>query len=216
MRQSLVFRAMLSFTLISIITSCGAAPSRHTQGRISIMPAPKDGDAVGSTFPDWKEPPASQENGSSPPPVVPDPSTPAVDTLCYKADAFLCEIEKIIVEETNRHRSSALAQNKESCWVARQWSDAQAAKGQISHDGFPAARRAALTAEFPAAKWNFYAENVAMSQSSSLDASKIAKAFVEMWWNSAGHKENMLGNYKNIGVGVSKIGNSYYATQIFY
>lgn len=150
------------------------------------------------------------------PPTTPVPTEPVVDALCYKTDAFICEIEKIIVSETNKHRTTALIHNKESSWVSRQWSDAQAAKGEISHDGFPAARKAALTAEFPTAKWSFYAENVAMNQSSGSDASKIAKAFVEMWWNSAGHKANILGNYKSIGVGVSKKGNSYYATQIFY
>ncbi|RYZ59303.1 MAG: CAP domain-containing protein [Proteobacteria bacterium] len=158
----------------------------------------------------------TQTPTSNPTPTVPTPAEPVVDALCYKADAFICEIEKIIVIETNKHRSTALIHNKESSWVSRQWSDAQAKLGQISHDGFPAARKAALTAEFPTAKWSFYAENVAMNQSTGTDAAKIAKAFVEMWWNSAGHKANILGNYKSIGVGVSKKGNSYYATQIFY
>lgn len=161
----------------------------------------------------------------NPSPNLPSPSqtpTPippgeAGDPLCYKGDAFACAIEQIIVAETNKLRSNgALLQSAESSFVVRLWSKTQADVGSISHDGFPAERKKVLKAEFPNANWSFFAENVAMLQSGGSDASKIAQQFVEMWWKSPGHKANMIGNYKKIGVGVSKKGNSYYATQIFH
>ncbi len=105
---------------------------------------------------------------------------------------------------------------RESVTLSNLADSLMADKGQISHDGFPQDRKRALTAEFPSATWNFYAENVAMLSNSGTDATKIAEQFVEMWWKSPGHKANMVGNHKKIGVGVSKVGNKYYATQIFH
>ena len=137
-------------------------------------------------------------------------------TNCYKAEAEICAIEAEIVRLTNTYRTAALIQNFASSFVARDWSNSQAKAGQISHEGFPAARKKVLLAEFPDAKWSFSAENVAMLQSNETDGNQIAQQLVTMWYNSEGHRINMLGNYRSIGVGVTKLNNSYYATQIFY
>lgn len=54
-----------------------------------------------------------------------------------------------------------------------------------------------------------FAENVAYGATSG-------KEVVTMWKNSSGHRRNMLGNYKYIGIGIAKDshGRIYY-TQVF-
>lgn len=137
---------------------------------------------------------------------------------CYRGDTFSCTVEATIVSETNIIRGSlgSLAHAFETSFVARDWSMAQAEASNISHDGFPYERRKVLLAEFPNAKWGFNAENVAMMTVRESDPVKLGKAFAEMWKNSPGHYKNMIGNYKYLGVGVYKIGNSVYATQLFH
>ncbi len=138
-------------------------------------------------------------------------------TSCYKADDFTCKVEAAIVAQTNALRSSPLVQSFESSFVARDWSEKQAKANAISHDGFPAARQQLLKAEFPKASWGFFAENVAMfGGGDNSDPEAVAKKFVTMWYNSEGHRKNMLGNYGHIGAGVYQSGNNFYATQIFY
>jgi len=47
--------------------------------------------------------------------------------------------------------------------------------------------------------------------------SQLATKFMDNWMNSSGHRANILStNFTSIGVGVYKIGNTYYATQEFY
>ncbi|MBC7658377.1 MAG: CAP domain-containing protein [Chitinophagaceae bacterium] len=138
-------------------------------------------------------------------------------TSCYKGDTWTCAVEAAIVKESNTLRStSPLTQSFESSYVARTWSDSQAETGQISHLGFPEARQEVLVSAFPEANWDFLAENVAMLQSSDPDAKKIAKQFVTMWKNSPGHLMNIQGPFTYMGVGVSRIGNTFYATQLFH
>ncbi len=137
---------------------------------------------------------------------------------CYKGDAFICQIEKFIDEETNKLRVSSsklpLLHAGGHSFISRQWSEFQASQSKISHEGFPQDRVAAFKKEF-GTNALFLAENVAIITSSKTDAQSIAKQIVTMWWGSAGHKVNMLGNFKNIGSGVAKKGNDYYATQLY-
>ncbi|RYZ58927.1 MAG: CAP domain-containing protein [Proteobacteria bacterium] len=141
-------------------------------------------------------------------------STPAL-TTCYKGDVWTCAVEAAIVKETNLLRSKALTQSFEDSYVARAWSISQAEVGRISHDGFPEDRTELLKTTFQA-EWGVFAENVAMAQTLDTDPAKVGKQFVQMWNGSAGHKANMLGNYTYIGAGVTRVGNSIYATQIFH
>lgn len=179
-------------------------------------------DGEKETTPKTEEP--TQETPTKETPKTEEPTKetpkdePAVDTSCYKGDAFICEIERIIDEETNKLRASAgkpaLKHVKEISFVSRDWSQQQANRGSIGHEGFPDQRKQVWKAEFQS-NASFWAENAAMMSSGSGDASSIAKKFVDMWWNSPGHKANMLSGNTNIGSGVAKKGNSYYATQLF-
>ena len=152
-------------------------------------------------------------NPSKPTPVAPEPTSDD----CIGADEFICAIEVAITFHTNNLRSSAspLAHHARLSYVSREWSDRQAASGSISHRGFPDDRRSVYTQAFPGDSVSIQAENVAYSSSGSTTADDVAKMFVNMWANSAGHRRNMLGNYAILGVGVTKKGNTYYATQIF-
>jgi uncharacterized protein YkwD len=106
-------------------------------------------------------------------------------------------------------------------FVARDWSLKQAKSGRISHSGFPNSREAVYRAEFGVST-DFNGENVAYtsmvggSDQSDAAAEAVAKEFAVMWWNSSGHRANMLGNFKRIGVGMHKTSRgAWYATQVF-
>ncbi|MDZ5001609.1 CAP domain-containing protein, partial [Clostridium perfringens] len=61
-----------------------------------------------------------------------------------------------------------------------------------------------------------WGENIAYIQGVNGN-STLATQFMDNWMNSPGHRANILSsNFSSIGVGVYKIGNTYYATQEFY
>ena len=76
----------------------------------------------------------------------------------------------------------------------------------FGHSGF--AKRNAL-AKKKIHSIHSFAENVAYGATSGREV-------VTMWKNSSGHRRNMLGNYKYIGIGIAKDshGRIYY-TQVF-
>ncbi len=144
---------------------------------------------------------------------------------CYKADEFVCKVERLIGEKTNKYRQGRglqpLALDAKIAFVSRDWSKKQAASGFIGHSGFPSSRVAVYRQEFNVSR-SMRGENVAMTGragGSSRDdaaAERIANEFATMWWNSSGHRANMLGRFKHLGVGVHQTSRgSWYATQIF-
>lgn len=57
--------------------------------------------------------------------------------------------------------------------------------------------------------WSSAGENVAMGF-------PTAESVVLGWWNSPGHRANMLGSYAHVGVGYAKSSNGrYYWTSVF-
>ena len=61
-----------------------------------------------------------------------------------------------------------------------------------------------------------WGENIAYIQGTNSN-SALATKFMDNWMNSSGHRANILStNFSSIGIGVYKIGNTYYATQEFY
>ncbi len=135
---------------------------------------------------------------------------------CHGGDEFACAVEAAILKGVNALRSAPIAERNRLSYVAREWSKEQAAAQQISHDGFPGARRAALEAEFGAdAPGCVTAENVAMTWVREKNAAALGAELVDMWNDSPGHRANMLGDYPLIGIGVALTGNYAYATQIF-
>ena len=101
-------------------------------------------------------------------------------------------------------------------------SQKQAKSGRISHSGFPSARQAVYRQEFSVSR-GLRGENVAYTSGVNGDSARndaaaeaVAKEFAVMWWNSSGHRANMLGSFNNLGVGIYQRSNgAWYATQIF-
>lgn len=144
---------------------------------------------------------------------------------CYKADEFVCKVERLIGEKTNKYREGRglqpLALDAKIAFVSRDWSQKMSRSGYISHSGFPSSRAAVYRQEFNVPR-SLRGENVAMtgrvggSSQDDAAAERIAQEFAVMWWNSSGHRANMLGRFKSLGVGVFKTSRgSWYATQIF-
>jgi uncharacterized protein YkwD len=142
---------------------------------------------------------------------------------CYKGEEFECAAEKEIARLNNEYRAnsgrSELAVSSHMNWAARDWSKKQAARGSIGHDGFPGSRSAVYKAEFGSMEGVWIAgENVAYyGGGSGHDAAEAGRRLAQMWWNSSGHRANMLGNFSGLGVGVVRTrGGSVFGTQIFY
>ena len=186
--------------------------SRRPQG--STQPVPSAPVGVG--------PQSGQSQNLPPTPVSQPPSSPqppnGPSSDCYKGEPLICQIENLIIQKTNKLRASRapLAAAPHLSYVARKWSDTQASRSRIGHDGFPRQREQLYTTEFGSSEGiDISAENVAMSSGDEGSAEAIAEMFTDMWWNSPGHRANMLGGYQLLGVGVSRRGSGWYGTQIF-
>jgi uncharacterized protein YkwD len=129
------------------------------------------------------------------------------DPNCYKAPVTACQLEQAILKLTNAHRpgDAQLKLDAKMSFVARAWSGQQQIQGVIGHAGFPELREAAYLTEFGVAMPYFLgAENVGTTYGTDkLTIDQLAAEIVDMWWMSAGHRANMLGDYSVIGVGVS-------------
>jgi uncharacterized protein YkwD len=116
-----------------------------------------------------------------------------------------------VLSQTNKFRRSkglpALMINEELNAIAQKHS-ANMAGGKVGfgHGGFSKRNSMASKVIQPL---NNFAENVAYGATSG-------KEVVTMWKNSSGHRRNMLGRYKYIGIGTAKdrYGRIYY-TQLF-
>ncbi|MCX6123946.1 MAG: CAP domain-containing protein, partial [Proteobacteria bacterium] len=170
-------------------------------------------------------------NGPSNPNGPNGPTGPTTTQLptsagCYKASVFICKIEAAIAAKTNAYRAqqgrTLLASDEKISFVARNWSERQGNRGYIGHDGFPSSRNSVYRTEFNS-PISLAGENVAMTSGVNVSgeddaaAEKVASTFAVMWWNSSGHRANMLrSSFKTIGNGVYKTSRgAWYATQIF-
>jgi len=109
------------------------------------------------------------------------------------------DIVKDVLHYTNKLRKSKrlgeLKINVELNAIAQKHSE-NMAKGRVGfgHDGFDKRMKQARKA---ISGVNTFAENVAYGARTGKDA-------VSMWENSAGHRKNILGNYKYVGIGAAK------------
>lgn len=151
---------------------------------------------------------------------VSEPSSPIEPpSECIEADPTICAIEKKILELTNSARADAglspLQNDAKVAFVSRDWSQQQAQSGGIGHQGFPSQRVTKFIEKF-GSRARMSAENVAYSFFRGSDADQVAKGFMNMWLSSFGHRRNILGGYKGLGVGIFKDqSGAFYATQIF-
>jgi uncharacterized protein YkwD len=122
----------------------------------------------------------------------------------------LSGLDDEILKYTNQFRQSRglspLIMNDELCAIARKHSqDMASGRRAFGHGGFDK-REKQIEKLFDTDE---VAENVAFGQNTARDV-------VTQWKNSSGHRKNMLGKYKYIGIGIARDRQGhYYFTQIF-
>jgi uncharacterized protein YkwD len=215
--------AKFSVRLVVYLTADGLADLGINDSDLnSLQPAPGPSPAPNPSpnpAPSPAPSPSPNPNPAPNPAPNPNPPTPPVDASCYKGDPRICRIEKLIADQTNTYRQSrglgALEYDAKLAFVSRDWSRKQSQSGSISHNGFPSARQAVYSREF-GANVVMTGENVAYNYCSRQGEDGAARAFSDQWWNSPGHRANMLGRHRGIGVGVviDSRGRCY-GTQIF-
>lgn len=144
-----------------------------------------------------------------------NPSAPSVPT----DNNFAAEIEQLIYQRVNSERAAAglpgLSYNTTMEKYARIKSADMGEKGYFSHED-PQGKLITDTMKADGVSYNSWGENIAYIQGKRGNEG-LAIEFMNNWMNSSGHRANILStNFTSIGVGVYKIGNTYYATQEFY
>jgi uncharacterized protein YkwD len=231
--KSIKTSSMIAFAGLLLFTSCLPQPVDTTSGNSPRRTTSTIGDNSGATnsVQDPQNPPqnplnngtgtgTTNNNGSSTNGITNG------DASCYKGDPFICKIEQLIGEKTNKYRVGRglkpLVLDAKLAFTSRDWSQKQAKSGRISHSGFPSARQTVYRQEFNVSR-GLRGENVAYTSGVNGDSARndaaaeaVAKEFAVMWWNSSGHRANMLGSFNNLGVGIYQRSNgAWYATQIF-
>ncbi len=129
---------------------------------------------------------------------------------CVALDKNASLVQDILSQTNQFRKSKGLPQliiRRELNLIAQQHSvDMAIGSVGFGHDGF--AKRNSMASKVITPLFSF-AENVAYGAASARDV-------VTMWKNSSGHRRNMLGRYKYIGIGISRDrqGRLFY-TQIF-
>lgn len=135
------------------------------------------------------------------------------------SDSYIAEIEQAIFARVNKERSAnglaPLSYNNTMENYARLKSKDMGDRGYFDHAN-PEGELITAQMKRDGVNYNSWGENIAYIQRDSTNAS-LADQFMTNWMNSPGHRANILsGNFASIGVGVYKVGNTYYATQEFY
>ena len=148
-----------------------------------------------------------------------EPSETPSDTPVVSDSNYIAEIEQAIFQRVNEERSAAglpaLSYNTTMEHYARIKSKDMGDNGYFSHED---KQGNLITTQMKAdgVSYRAWGENIAYIQGTNSN-SALATKFMDNWMNSSGHRANILStNFSSIGIGVYKIGNTYYATQEFY
>lgn len=133
--------------------------------------------------------------------------------------SFIAEIEQAIFQQVNAEREKAgvptLSYNNTMQKYARIKSQDMGDRNYFAHEN-PEGQLITVQMQKDGVSYQAWGENIAYIQSSSSNSS-LASQFMTNWMNSSGHRANILStNFSSIGIGVYKVGNTYYATQEFY
>lgn len=147
------------------------------------------------------------------------PSETPSDQPTVSDSNYIAEIEQAIFQRVNKERTAAglpvLSYNTTMEHYARIKSKDMGDNGYFSHEDL---QGKLITEQMKAdgVSYRAWGENIAYIQGMN-DNSALATKFMDNWMNSSGHRANILStNFSSIGIGVYKIGNTYYATQEFY
>ena len=148
-----------------------------------------------------------------------EPSETPSDTPVVSDSNYIAEIEQAIFQRVNEERSAAglpaLSYNTTMEHYARIKSKDMGDNGYFEHTDLQG-RLMNERIQADGITYRAWGENIAYIQGIN-DYSALGIRFMDNWMNSPGHKANILSsNFSSIGVGVCKIGDTYYATQEFY
>ncbi|MEA5270478.1 CAP domain-containing protein [Clostridium perfringens] len=134
------------------------------------------------------------------------------------SSSYIAQIEQMIFNKVNEERAKAgvapLSYSNTMQKYARIKSEDMGLRKYFSHED-PNGQLITAKMKADGVSYNAWGENIAYLGGYSGD-SNIANKFMTNWMNSSGHRANILSpNFTSIGVGVYKIGNTYYATQEF-
>ena len=134
-------------------------------------------------------------------------------------DNYISEVEQAIFQRVNQERSKAglptLSYNNTMEHYARLKSKDMGDRNYFDHAN-PEGKLITEQMKADGVTYNAWGENIAYISGMSSNA-QLATQFMDNWMNSEGHRANILSSkFSSIGVGVYKIGNTYYATQEFY
>lgn len=134
------------------------------------------------------------------------------------SSSYIAQIEQMIFNKVNEERAKAgvapLNYSNTMQKYARIKSEDMGVRKYFSHED-PNGQLITVKMKADGVSYNAWGENIAYLGGYSGD-SNIANKFMTNWMNSSLHRANILSpNFTSIGVGVYKIGNTYYATQEF-
>jgi uncharacterized protein YkwD len=139
--------------------------------------------------------------------------TYACDIGTRRSESDVSIVENIIFEASNAFRGfngmSPYTFNDALQRAARLHSEDQVAQNYFSHtslDGKIVPERTAAQGYNAVRNWG---ENIAMQ------SYPVGVEFVDIWVNSSGHRSNILGSFKDFGVGFAASGSRCIATQVF-
>ncbi|WP_051483639.1 CAP domain-containing protein [Clostridium bornimense] len=132
---------------------------------------------------------------------------------------FFANIEGIILQRVNEERAkeglTALTYSSTMRKYARIKSMDMGERGYFEHRD-PEGRLMSDIIKKDGIKYKAWGENIAYIGGMT-DETAIAERFVNNWMNSSSHRANILcDRFSEIGIGVYKIGNRFYATQEFF
>lgn len=148
---------------------------------------------------------------------IKDESNTTTDNV--DSSAYIAEIEQLIFQKVNEERVAAglspLNYNTTMEHYGRLKSKDMGDRGYFDHAN-PEGEYITSQMKADGVSYKAWGENIAYISGMSGN-STLADRFMTNWMNSSGHRANILStNFTSMGVGVYKIGNTYYATQEFY
>lgn len=162
----------------------------------------------------WKPPTATEESSALPP--TPPPTEQQAQPT---ATTYELEFHKLLNQARQQQGVAALQYDNALAEIAEKHSIDMIQRNFFAHtnpsgdDPFERMKKAGYTG------WRSAGENIGYFTTSNISAmskQQVAKKFFDMWWNSDGHRRNMLSkNYNRHGTGIYVSGNKCMATDDF-
>lgn len=200
---------------LSPVEHVAAAPISRTQPRLAATPS------VTRTSANTKSQTASVAAAPVPKAIAqaaPAPVAAVSQASVTTADASFSALKSDVIANINAARAaeglSTLTADPALGAIARSHS-----ADMLAHDYFEHTSLSGCTAvcRYQNAGYSYWSmgENIYWMEGFSLTESAAARQVVDAWQNSPGHRENDLGKFTRVGVGVAQSGSKVYVTADF-